>query len=738
MTEYTGKVVHFLHRNEDFAIALMETGKGERVKILGSLYGVDKGEVVTVRGEWRTHPKHGKQFTVHHWERPMPKTRDQIVAYLSSKYVKGCGSKRVEQIVRHLGDTALERIMNEGAACLIGIKGIGTKHAGQIAESIRNSFELQKVMMALLPYGLSPNMVAKLYKHYGSQSVEVVHRNPYKLTELDLVGFIIADEIAAKIGINPSSPYRIDAAIQYVLTETCYNGGHCYVPVDELIRNVTSLLNRKGVVSEDTVRHGLEELAAHDRIVWEAGAVYPKHLYVYETKLAQKLAYMVGRSGEAVSSAVIENEIRRYQAERRMIMSEGQRDAIRELFRRQIMILTGGPGTGKTTTVQAMIELYRRLYPGARIGLAAPTGRASRRLAEVTGLQAETIHMLLGFRPGEEPEYGEHLPLPYDLLIVDEWSMADVQLSHYLFRAIGMRTKVVLIGDSDQLPAVGPGNVLHDMIDAGVPHVRLTEIFRQAQDSQIVTNAHRINQGKSIVVDPAKNDFFFIEQEDPQKIAYLIERSFLRFLEKGYSVEDILVLSPMKKGPIGTHELNKRMQAVVNPSADKAEWTIGERTYRQGDKVIQTRNDYMKGVMNGDIGTVKAVGVARDEDGEETDERVLFCDFGGREVVYSQDDLKHLQLAYAITVHKAQGGQAPVVIMPVSTSHYMMLARNLVYTGITRAERVCVMIGTKKALTIAVRNDRVVHRNTLLKERIQNALREGCKWQTGQTADIMS
>ena len=725
MTTQTGKIVQFLHRTDDFAIAIMDTGE-KRIKILGSLYGVDKGEVVTVRGEWRTHPKYGRQFAVDRWERPVPQTKDQIVSYLSSRYVKGCGRKRAELIVQHLGDRALERIMNEGAACLIGIKGIGTKHAEQIAESVRSSFELQKVMMALLPYGLSPNMVAKLHKRYGSQSVEVVHRNPYKLTELDLVGFITADEIAAKIGINPSSPYRIDAAIQYVLTETCYNSGHCYVPVDELIRNVTSVLGRKGVVSEDMVRHGLEELAAHDRVVWEGDAVYPKHLYVYETKLAQKLAYMAGRSGEAVSSAVIENEIRRYQAEHRMILAEGQRDAIREMFRRQLLILTGGPGTGKTTTVRAMIELYRRQHPGARIGLAAPTGRASRRLAEVTGLSAETIHMLLGFRPGEEPEYGEHLPLPYDLLIVDEWSMSDIQLAYYLFRAVSLRTKVILVGDADQLPSVGPGNVLRDQIDAGIPHVRLTEIFRQAQESQIVTNAHRINQGKPIVVDPAKDDFYFIEQEDPQKIAQLIERSFLRFLEKGYGLQDILVLSPMKKGPIGTHELNKRLQAVLNPpSAEKSEWTAGERTYRQGDKIIQVKNDYEKGIMNGDMGTVLKVGFARDEDGEETDERILVCDFGGRRIVYTQDELKNVQLAYAVTVHKAQGSQAPAVIMPVSTSHYVMLARNLVYTGITRAERICVMIGTKKALAIAIRNNRVAQRNTRLKERIVALMKAG-------------
>jgi len=729
LIEFTGRITHFLCRNDDFVIAILETRNGERIKIVGSLYGADKGEVVTVRGVWQNHARYGKQFAVQHWERPIPKTADQIVAYLSSKFVKGCGKKRAEEIVRHLGNRALDRIMTEGSACLIGIKGIGAKQAEQIVESVKGSFEIQQIMMELLPYGLTANMVAKLYKQYGSQSVEIVRKNPYKLTELDLIGFLTADDIAAKVGISPSNPYRIDAAIQHVLTETCYGGGHCFIPVHELLTNVTALLSRRGTVEESTVHQELEEMAAYDRVVWEDDVVYPEHLHVYETKLAEKLAYLVRRSGEAMPS-IIESEIRRYQAEHQIILAEGQREAIRELFRRQIMILTGGPGTGKTTTVQTMIELFRKACPEAQIGLAAPTGRASRKLAEVTGLPADTIHGMIGYRPGKLPDYDEHLPLPYDLVIVDEWSMTDLQLAYYLFRAISLRTKVVLIGDSDQLPAVGPGNVLSDMIAAGVPHVRLTEIFRQAQESQIVVNAHRINQGKGIVVDHARDDFFFLEQERPEAIARLVERSVLRFLEKGYDISDILVLSPMKKGPIGTQELNKRLQAIVNPpSPSKAEWVIGERVFRAGDRIIQTVNDYNKGVMNGDMGVVIRIDVNDDE------ENVLVCRFGDHDVTYTQDELKELGLAYAITIHKSQGGQAPVVIMPISTSHYIMLARNLVYTGITRAEKTCVMIGTRKALAIAVRNDQAVQRNTRLGKRILSRMKEGVTHERHRYAD---
>jgi len=467
METVTGIVERVLFRNDDFTIALLKKENGETVKVTGQLYGTDKSERITVYGEWHTHPKYGRQFRVERWERPMPKGEEQVISYLSSRFIKGCGRKRAEQIVRCLGDQALERIVNEGAACLTGIRGIGPKHAERIAESVRSSLEVQRVMMALLPYGLTSHMVAKLHQQYGAECVDIVRRNPYKLTELDMIGFDRADEIAAAVGVSPSSPYRIAAAILHVLNEACYEGGHCFVPAEELIRKTTVALEKRGAVGMQTIRDELEQLAAHGWVVWEDEAVYPKHLYVYETKLAEKLACLARRDGEAVPSAVLENEIRRYQAEHRMILAEGQRDAIREMFRRQLLILTGGPGTGKTTTVKAMIELYRRLYPGARIGLAAPTGRASRKLAEVTGLNAETVHMLLGFRPGEEPEYGEHLPLPYDLLVVDEWSMADVQLAYYLFRAVGLRTKVILVGDADQLPSVGPGNVLRDMIDAG-------------------------------------------------------------------------------------------------------------------------------------------------------------------------------------------------------------------------------------------------------------------------------
>lgn len=720
-----GKIEFFLHQNEEFAVAKFKSDAGPEFRLNGNLYGTDKGESIVVYGDWSIHPKYGKQFAVERWERPIPKTVKQIEAYLSSKYVKGCGKKRAELIVQHLGDQALDRLMKEGSLCLWGIKGISEKQAQQIADSVQATFEMQNVMMALLPYGLTPNLIAKVHKKFGTECMEIIQKNPYRLTEIELIGFLKADEIAMKVGVSAESPYRLNACLHHVLWELCYGNGNCYVSEDELVHQALLALNHneKQLVQEESVRYELDMMAAHEQVVWEEGVVYPKHLYVYETRLAHKMACLAGRSGGAMPSGV-EAIIRQYQAQQGIVLAEKQREAIRELFRRQLLVVTGNPGTGKTTVVRAMIHAYQKQYPKHRIGLCAPTGRASRKLAELTGLDAETIHMTLGFRPGEEPEFGEDMPLPVDLLIADEWSMTDLQLSYYLFQAISNRTKVVIIGDTDQLPSVGPGNVLHDMLAAGVPHVRLDEIFRQARDSQIIMNAHRINQGQMIQIDHTKDDFFFIEEEVPERIAVWIEKSVQRLLKKGYSVEDVLVLSPMKQGPIGTIELNRRLQAVINPPVpDKEEWVTKERVFRQGDRVIRERkNDYQKKVLNGDMGTVVGIRPILDEKGQPTDEKGLVCTFYGREVIFAKDELRYLNLGYAATVHKAQGGQAKAVIMPVSTAHYVMLQRNLFYTGMTRAERMFVAIGTRKALVTAIRNNKITKRNTRLRERIVKEL----------------
>lgn len=725
----TGHLVYFIHpRNgslseeNNFGIARWQPENGgEPFAIKGNLYGVNKGERVTVHGKWETHPKHGLQFAVDHWERPLPKTKDQIVSFLSSKFVKGCGKKTAELIVQKLGDQTLERIMHEGAACLTGIKGIGIKNAVKIADSIKSNFEIQRIMMTLLPYGISADIVTKMYKQWGTECVDIVRRNPYQLTEIRLIGFLKADEIAIAIGISADSPYRLNAALQHVISEMCYGGGHCFAFEHDLIERTKELL--RGVPEQD-IETELQLMAAHEQVIWEEDKIYPKHLYVYEHKLAHKLACMATRSGGAMP--FLEPTMREYQLKQGIVLAEKQREAVREMFRKQLLIITGNPGTGKTTVVKAMIDIYKRCYPEASIGLCAPTGRAARKLGELTGMDSETIHITLGFRPGEEPMYSETFPLPFDLICIDEVSMMDLQLSYYFFQAISPKTKVVLIGDSDQLPSVGPGNVLRDSIAAGIPHVRLTEIFRQAKKSQIVMNAHRINHGMDIVIDKNKDDFFFIEQSVPERIGHLIVLSVLRFLDKGYTLEDILVLSPMKKGVIGTEELNRALQAAVNPPSDeKIEFKARNQIYRQGDKILRLkRNDYKNKVLNGDVGTVIGVDFLRDSEGNKTDEQGLVCEFYGSKVTLSREDLNHFGLGYAATIHKTIGCEAPVVIMPVSTAHYIMLLRENFYTGLTRAKQVSAMIGTRKALNIAISNNKMVQRNTGLKKRIEENLKQ--------------
>src|SRR5699024_1838103 len=438
-------------------------------------------------------------------------------------------------------------------------------------------------------------------------------------------------------------------------------------------------------------------------IIYENEKVYPKKLYYAEKNLAQKLAKMK-RSNHGRSVSKIDKYIKKYQKEHNIVLAEKQREAIKKLFEENLLILTGNPGTGKTTVIHGIIEIYQKKYKNNNIALCAPTGRASRKLAEVTGQEASTIHRLIGLKPGEYPKFNEDNPLSERLIIIDEMSMVDLQLAHKLVAAIHKKAKVLFVGDADQLPSVNPGNVLKDMIEGGIPNVTLDKIFRQAQDSQIVTNAHRINKGKSLLIDEEKDDFYFIRKKDPEMIAHMIIKSAVRSVELGYDIEDILVLSPMKKGPIGTHKLNQFLQQTLNPKSNtKKEWKKGKTIFRQGDKVIQVENNYDKNVFNGDIGKIKDIRTKQEDD--ETI-HVLVCDFMGREVEYTKDELKELELAYSITIHKSQGGQASIVIIPISTSHYIMLARNLIYTGMTRAEDRLVFIGTKKAMHIATNNNK--------------------------------
>ncbi|WP_252502711.1 ATP-dependent RecD-like DNA helicase [Sporosarcina sp. Marseille-Q4943] len=719
MNVYIGKVSKVLYRNEEFLIAKLKTGE-EEIIVKGNIYGVYKGEEIQVKGTWEMHPKFGKQLAIAFWERPIPQTKDQIIAFLSSPLVKGCGAKQASLIVQQLGVEALPIISQQGEQSLQGIKGIGKKRANQIVESVRSTFEVQRILSELLVYGITANMAMRLYKEYESNTIAIVTENPYKLTELNLIGFLKADEIARKMGISPLSGFRIDACVNYILKETCFSSGHCFVSEDELLTEAERALNHNASdadkVSMDELTQSVYRLE-EKQIVIEDGCVYPKFLFTYEDRLARKLSEMKGsRGGEALLS--LEKQIMKYQRKHGIILAEKQRVAVRRLFEEQILILTGGPGTGKTTVIRAMLDIYREMYPEKNVRLAAPTGKASRQLSEVAGYEASTIHRLIGFQQGEIPQYNWEDKLPCDFLILDEMSMVDVQLASLLLDALERDTKILFVGDIDQLPSVSPGSVLSDMIKAGLPTVSLTEVFRQAEESQIISNAHRVNKGKSLLIDQDKGDFYFIHQEDPKRIANLIVRSALRFQELGHPLSDILILSPMKKGPVGTITLNEQLREALNPADQtKSEWRIGKRLFRLGDKVIQIKNNKTKGVFNGDIGVI--VQISKEVNQENETVELMTCDFSGLTVTYEKTDTKELELGYAITIHKSQGGEAPIVIIPATTSHYVMLARNLMYTGMTRAKEKIVLIGTQKAMNMAINNNKLADRNSRLAQRIR-------------------
>ncbi|GAB3051203.1 SF1B family DNA helicase RecD2 [Virgibacillus ainsalahensis] len=718
MKEYTGIISRMLYQNEDFLIAILRTNS-EEIKFTGDFYGVEKGEKMTVRGTWEHHPKYGDQFAVESWERPIPQTEEQILAFLSSPMVKGCGKKQAREIVQSFGKQTLEIISAEGESCLTDIEGIGRKRAKNIVNSVTNTFEIQKIVSKLLVYGITTKMALRFYKEFGSNTVEILKRNPYKLTELDLIGFLKADEIAKRIGIMPTSGYRIEACLQYVLKKCCFESGHSYIPKDELLYETEKALNHNSKPSDSVTKKELENslMCTEEKlIVNEDGCIFPKFLYHHEDNLSRKLSKMRGfRNGRGMPK--LKSYLEKYQRMQKVTLAEKQKDSIWKLFKEQLLILTGGPGTGKTTVIRAMIDIYKEMYPKDKISLVAPTGRASRKLSEVTGQEASTIHRLIGYRQGEPPAYHQDNKLPCELLVVDEISMVDVSLGNHLVQALKDNTKVLFVGDTDQLPSVNPGNILGDMIQAGLPTIKLTEVFRQAQESQIINNAHRINQGKSILIDKEKDDFFFLLQENPEKIAALMVRSAKQFISRGYALSDILLLSPMRKGPVGTIALNEKLREALNPpNPDTQEWLVGKRVFRQGDKVIQILNNYDKQIFNGDIGIIQSVTEEKDDNGDSID--VMKVDYGGKVISYTKKDTKELELGYTITIHKSQGGEAPVVIIPVTTSHYNMLARNLMYTGMTRATEKMVFIGTEKAMNIAIHNDQILQRNSKLAERI--------------------
>ena len=692
-------------------------GYADLITVVGSMPEVHVGSVLTLSGEWTVNPKFGRQFTVSSFEETLPATVYGIEKYLGSGLVKGIGPKFAARIVRAFGAETLN-VIEEDPDALLRVPGIGKLRVERIKKSWDEQKEIKNIMLFLQGHDVSTTHATKIYKTYGSDSIRVVKENPYRLAD-DIwgIGFRTADTIAEKLGVEKETAVRLRSGLLYTLNKLS-DEGHCYARREQLLKTGAELL----AVEEGVLPAVLDEMVRQDDVKTELidgedsapgeTAVYLPPFWFAETGTAKRLKQIFSSPPSVkVKPQGLEERIRRVTG---LNYDPAQMDAIRCAAGSKILILTGGPGTGKTTTTLGILTAFRQA--GAKILLAAPTGRAAKRLSETTGMEARTIHRLLEFKPPEGCQKNEQNPLEGDVLILDECSMIDIMLMYSLLKAVPDSMTLIFVGDVDQLPSVGAGNVLRDLIDAGVfPVVRLTKIFRQAAASRIITNAHRINRGRMPDLSNGKqSDFFFLEEEDPETAAQEIVRLVKERLPRAYGTRDIQVLTPMQRGAVGAANLNQVLQAALN--ADAAGLRRGGTDYRLHDKVMQIRNNYDKEVFNGDIGTVCRVN---------TEDRELTVSFDGREVLYDVTELDELVLAYAATVHKSQGSEYPIVVMPVLMTHYVMLQRNLVYTGVTRAKKLMVMIGSTKALALAVRNVTVTRRNTMLKERLKNPASAG-------------
>jgi len=711
-----GTVERFTYRNEEngYTVArLQPRGKPYEVTVVGILSGVAVGESVCLRGYWRNHPEYGRQFEVRSFSVQLPATIEGIRKYLGSGLIRGIGPVNASRIVETFGLRTLDVIEQEPAR-LQDVPGIGPKRMELIARGWEEQKQIKEIMIFLQGHGISAGLAVKIYKRYGNDALAVVQNDPYRLAE-DIygIGFKTADKIAQALGVPADAPQRIQAGLRHVLG-TFSDEGHCFARRDQLVERAAALLGVPGPACEAE----LSGLILRQALVAEDEAIYLPPFHQAEVGVARKLQLLAGSPRDRLPQfhgVDWERAFAWLQRQSTLELAEPQKDAIRMALTNKVSILTGGPGTGKSTIVGSLISLL-----AARQGtvlLAAPTGRAAKRLSETSGLEARTIHRLLEYNPAASKAFvrDRDNPLDADLIIVDEFSMVDILLLNHLLKAIEAGSHLLMVGDADQLPSVGPGNVLRDLIASErVPVTRLTTIFRQAADSAIVVNAHRINQGQLPVVSRQIRDFFLFQEPNPDRAADLILDLVARRIPAKFGLDpqsEIQVLSPMHRGAAGVGELNRRLQERLNPPRpDRPEVTLGARTFRLGDRVMQIRNNYDKKVFNGDLGRVVEL---------DLEERTLVVDFDGERVSYEFVQLDELVHAYAASIHKAQGSEFQAVVIPLLSQHYMMLQRNLFYTGVTRARRLVVLVGSWKAVGMAVRNDRIAQRNTRLAERLR-------------------
>lgn len=708
MEYLSGTVERITYSNEENGFSVVKIkarGYPDLVTAVGNLAAVNVGAVLRLQGEWKQDSKYGRQFSAADYRETVPATIAGLEKYLGSGLIKGIGPVNARRIVRYYREDTL-RVIEESANDLIKVEGIGQRRVEMIKKAWQEQKEIKNVMLFLRSSGVSTAYAVKIFKTYGNESIGVVKDNPYRLAD-DVwgIGFKTADKIAGQLGYDNKSYQRCRSGILYVLSELS-NQGHCYATRAQLIAEAVKILELEEQYLEETLERMLKERSV---ILEGEDAIYLPPFYYSEAGTAQRIHAILEGCLQPLPKD-IPPIIRTLQKERGIEYEEVQQEAISAAASSKFMVLTGGPGTGKTTITLAIIRIFQKM--NRKVLLAAPTGRAAKRLSETAGAEARTIHRLLEYKPDKGYQKNAENPLECDVLIIDETSMVDILLIYNLLKAVPNEAVVILVGDVDQLPSVGAGNVLKDIIDSGAAKViQLGKIFRQARGSAIITNAHCINRGEMPGLKGGRgSDFYFLEEDDPSRIAETIRDLCSTRLPAYYRVDplkDIQVLCPMQRGETGAQNLNLLLQESLNPS--KVTLRYGGTVYRRGDKVMQIKNNYDKNVFNGDIGVISGIN---------TEDRTLTLRFDGNEVEYDATELDEVALAYATTVHKSQGSEYPIVVTPLTMQHYMMLQRNLLYTCVTRAKQIFVLVGTKKAIAIAVSNNKIQQRNTLLAKRL--------------------
>ena len=718
-----GTLERVVFHNEENGYTVMRMrvqGKADPVTVVGNMPSPQPGIGLTVTGVWVNDNRFGRQFKMESFETLLPATLEGIKHYLGSGLIKRVGKALAGRIVDAFGEDTFA-VLDDDPDRLTRVKGITPRLVSDIKAAWAEHKGIRDLIMFLQPHGVSTSYAVRIFRHYGTDSLAVVRENPYRLAmDIHGIGFVTADAVAMKLGFTPDSDLRAEAGLLYVLKRVTEEG-HVFFPYEELVHQTADELGIETEVVRDALASlALEERVVIDDLVDDGGAafqaVYLGRFHHYETNIAHYLRRIL-RSPKSTRFEDPEGLLRGVLAMLTLALAEEQVEAARASLSGKVLVVTGGPGTGKTTVINAIIKLFE--MKKTKVLLAAPTGRAAKRMSETSGLEAKTIHRLLEYSPKEDGfARNEDQPLACGLLVVDEASMLDTMLLYHLLKAVPLGASLVFVGDVNQLPSVGPGNVLKDIIASGmVDVVRLTEVFRQAAASEIIVNAHRINQGEMPVLEsPGQglSDFYFIRQDDPDKVADMVVELVRDHIPRRFRldpVDDVQVLTPMHKGSAGVAALNQRLQAALNPQEKKLQ--RGERQFRLGDKVMQVRNNYDKDVFNGDIGRVCYINV---------EERELTVRFEDRNVLYNAEELDEIIPAYAISVHKSQGSEYPAVVLPVLTQHYMLLQRNLIYTGITRGKKLVVLIGSVRALHMAVKNNKMHKRYTWLDKRLAQGL----------------